>query len=116
MEKHKLATCIKLGDALQMGPAPEGNLAIPVLKHGSMEAELYLPKGRDPQKPHSRDEIYLVTKGHGEFFDGEKNHSVEPGSFINVPAGVEHRFENFTDDLTVWVIFYGPECGEIHQD
>jgi hypothetical protein len=27
-------------------------------------------------------------------------------------AEVEHRFENFTDDLAVWVIFYGPEGGE----
>jgi hypothetical protein len=29
-----------------------------------------------------------------------------------VPAGVEHRFEEFTEDLAVWVIFYGPEGGE----
>ena len=29
-----------------------------------------------------------------------------------VPAGVEHRFEDFTDDLAVWVVFYGPEGGE----
>jgi hypothetical protein len=29
-----------------------------------------------------------------------------------VPAGVEHRFEGFTDDLVVWVVFYGPEGGE----
>jgi hypothetical protein len=29
-----------------------------------------------------------------------------------VAAGVEHRFEDFTDDLAVWVMFYGPEGGE----
>ena len=28
------------------------------------------------------------------------------------PAGVEHRFEEFTEDLLVWVVFYGPEGGE----
>ena len=27
-------------------------------------------------------------------------------------AGATHRFENFSDDLTVWVLFYGPEGGE----
>jgi hypothetical protein len=27
-------------------------------------------------------------------------------------AAVQHRFENFTADLVVWVIFYGPEGGE----
>ena len=29
-----------------------------------------------------------------------------------VPAHEEHRFESFTDDLVVWVMFYGPEGGE----
>jgi hypothetical protein len=23
-----------------------------------------------------------------------------------------HRFENFSDDLVVWVVFYGPDGGE----
>ena len=27
-------------------------------------------------------------------------------------AGVEHRFENFSYDLALWVLFYGPEGGE----
>ena len=25
---------------------------------------------------------------------------------------IEHRFEDFTDDFAIWVIFYGPEGGE----
>ena len=29
-----------------------------------------------------------------------------------LPAGVEHRFEDFTDDFGMWVVFYGPEGGE----
>ncbi|CAN5750314.1 hypothetical protein BH24GEM1_BH24GEM1_26510 [soil metagenome] len=29
-----------------------------------------------------------------------------------VPAGVAHRFEDFTDDLAVWVLFYGPDGWE----
>jgi hypothetical protein len=35
--------------------------------------------------------------------------SFGPGDVLFVPARVVHRFENFTEDLTVWVIFYGPE-------
>ena len=27
-------------------------------------------------------------------------------------AGGEHRFEEFSDDLVVWVIFYGPDGGD----
>jgi len=66
----------------------------------------------DPQKPHSRDEIYIVVQGQGNFFDGEKLYPVTPGSFIFVPAGAPHRFEKFSGDFTVWVAFYGPEGGE----
>ena len=29
-----------------------------------------------------------------------------------VAAGGEHRFEDFTEDLAVWVVFYGPAGGE----
>jgi hypothetical protein len=29
-----------------------------------------------------------------------------------VPAGVEHRFEDFSDDFAVWVVFWGPDGGE----
>jgi hypothetical protein len=29
-----------------------------------------------------------------------------------VAAGVQHRFEEFSDDFATWVIFYGPEGGE----
>ncbi len=35
-----------------------------------------------------------------------------PDDVLFVPAGVEHRFEDFTVGLAVWVVFYGPEGGE----
>jgi len=34
------------------------------------------------------------------------------GDVIFAPAGIEHRFENFSDDFVTWVIFYGPVGGE----
>jgi mannose-6-phosphate isomerase-like protein (cupin superfamily) len=108
----KTASHATLKQALTLGPPPEGNLAIPVFSHGSMEAELYIPVDIDPQTPHTRDEIYIVAKGNGQFFNGEDTINVEERSFLFVPAGVEHRFLNFSEDFTVWVIFYGPEGGE----
>jgi mannose-6-phosphate isomerase-like protein (cupin superfamily) len=103
---------VSLTDALLKGPPPAGNLAVPIFAHGSLEVELYTPKGHDPQKPHRRDEIYLVSRGTGKFFDGERRHDVSPGSFIFVAAGATHRFEDFSDDFAVWVFFYGPDGGE----
>jgi mannose-6-phosphate isomerase-like protein (cupin superfamily) len=77
-----------------------------------MEAELYSPVGVDSQQPHGRDEIYVVAEGEGEFFNGEGVVRVKPGSFVFVPAGVPHYFQNFTERFSVWVFFYGPEGGE----
>ena len=103
---------VGLAEALTKGPPPPGNLAVPVFARGSLVVELYTPVGHDPQKPHTRDEIYFVSRGRGLFFDGARRHAVETGSFLFVPAGQVHRFEDFSADLVVWVVFYGPEGGE----
>src|SRR5436309_6898864 len=93
---------VSLAEALTKGPPPKGNLAVPIFAHGSLVVELYTPVGHDPQKPHDRDEIYVVVKGSGLFFDGTRRVAVGPGSFLFVSAGQIHRFENFSADLTVW--------------
>ena len=103
---------VSLAEAVKKGPPPPGNLAVPIFGHGSLEVELYSPKGIDPQKPHRRDEVYLVAQGEGLFFDGERRHEVSPGSFLFVAAGQMHRIEDFSDDFVVWVFFYGPDGGE----
>jgi len=103
---------VSFAEALTKGPPPAGNLAIPVFSHGSLAVELYTPVNHDPQKPHARDEVYFVARGTAIFFDGESRHSVDAGSFIFVPTGQVHRFEDFSEDFAVWVAFYGPEGGE----
>ena len=106
------AVVVSLERALAAGDPPPGNLAVPVFAHGSLEAEIYAPRGTDRQRPHARDEVYVVARGQALFLDGNAKHAVERGSFIFVPAGQEHRFEEFTSDFAVWVFFYGPEGGE----
>ena len=53
-----------------------------------------------------RDEASIVVSGGGQFFNGEIRRAVSSGDFIFVAAGVEHRFESFSDDLAVWAIFF----------
>ena len=98
--------------AMRSLPGPDGQRFAKVLEHGTMEVEIYAPRGHDPQTPHTRDELYFVVSGNGEFVNGPHRHTFGPGDALFVPAGVEHRFEDFTDDLVVWVVFYGPEGGE----
>lgn len=109
-----VSRCFQIGreSALGLGPPPAGNLAVPVFRHGSLEVELYQPRDRDPQKPHRRDESYVVVRGTGLFFDGSRTRPVGPGDFLFVPAGQVHRFEDFSEDFAVWVLFHGPDGGE----
>jgi mannose-6-phosphate isomerase-like protein (cupin superfamily) len=103
---------VTVAQALERIPGPDGERFATVFRHGSLEVELYAPRGRDFQQPHTRDEAYVVHSGSGTFFDGETRLAFGPGDFLFVPAGVEHRFEEFTEDLLLWVVLYGPEGGE----
>jgi mannose-6-phosphate isomerase-like protein (cupin superfamily) len=99
-------------DALARLPGPAGERFAALLRHGSLEVELYAPRGRDPQSPHRRDELYVVVSGYGEFVHAGRRSSFGPGDCLFVAAGVEHRFESFSDDFATWVFFYGPDGGE----
>jgi mannose-6-phosphate isomerase-like protein (cupin superfamily) len=99
-------------DALIRVPTAEGKRFATIFKHGSLLVEIYAPRGSDPQQPHTRDEVYFVAAGAGEYVCGQTRKPFGPTDFLFAAAGTEHRFENFTDDFAVWVIFYGPEGGE----
>ena len=83
-----------------------------VFEHGSLEVEIYKPSKVDLQTPHTRDELYVVISGSGQFIKGNGRHPFQAGEILFVPAGVEHRFEDFTEDFATWVLFYGREGGE----
>lgn len=83
-----------------------------LLEHGSMELGHYKPIGNDKQNPHDQDEIYIVQSGSGTFVRGAEQILFGPGDALFVAASVEHRFVDFSDDFSAWVIFYGPTGGE----
>ena len=103
---------VSVAEALARLPGPKGERFVAVLEHGSLVVEIYAPRDSDPQTPHTRDEVYIVMSGSGHFVNGTSREPFGEGDLLFVPAGIEHRFEDFTNDLAVWVIFYGPEGGE----
>ena len=104
---------INLADALRRLPGPQKQNSVSLFEHGSMVVKLYAPVGSDAQTPHSRDEIYVIARGAGEFVCGETRQPFAVNDVLFVASGLQHRFENFTDDFATWVLFYGPEGGEI---
>lgn len=101
--------------SLQEAAAVLGNSEhefVELFQHGSLTIELYRPDKIDKQTPHTRDEVYIIASGNGTFYyDGVRKKFIT-GDFLFVSAGVEHRFEDFSDDFSTWVMFYGPEGGE----
>lgn len=81
------------------------------MQHGTMSVEYFAPDKADTQKPHIQDELYVVASGSGTFFRDGASIQFNKGDVLFVPAGMEHRFENFTDDFATRVIFYGEEGG-----
>ena|SRR5260370_22568074 len=106
---------INLSEALNRLPGPQGERSVALFEHGSLVVKLYAPRGNDPQTPHSRDEVYVVAQGNGEFVCGGARQTFTSTDVLFASAGAEHRFENFSDDFAVWVFFYGPEGGETDQ-
>jgi mannose-6-phosphate isomerase-like protein (cupin superfamily) len=103
---------ITLKNALNQLNANQVQLFAKVMEHSSMSVEIYRPQRTDLQQPHRQDELYVVISGSGVFANNGIRNAFGPGDVLFVPAGIEHRFENFTDDFVTWVIFYGPVGGE----
>jgi uncharacterized cupin superfamily protein len=82
------------------------------LQRGTLELGYYSPVGVDDQGPHEQDEVYVIVSGIGRFLNDGVVTDFGPGDALFVPAGVEHRFIDFSDDTEMWVVFYGPSGGE----
>jgi mannose-6-phosphate isomerase-like protein (cupin superfamily) len=77
------------------------------LQRDSLSAGIYhLPAGEpDRQQPHTEDEVYYVLAGEGRIdIDGDIT-AVRPGSVIFVGKHVPHRFIDYTEGITLLVIF-----------
>lgn len=98
--------------ALAAARSSDDGLYAILLEHGTLELGFYKPEHRDLQQPHDRDEVYIVQSGSGTFLRGGERQEFAAGEALFVPAGIDHRFESFSDDFAAWVIFYGPRGGE----
>ena len=104
--KASLAQALKRLPAAPTDAYPQGAPFIQMMAGGSMSVEVFAPKDKDLQQPHAQDELYFVQTGQGELMIGAQRFEAAGGDAFFVAAGVEHRFENFSDDFVTWVVFY----------
>jgi mannose-6-phosphate isomerase-like protein (cupin superfamily) len=106
---------IRLAEA-QMGiPDPAGARSVLVLRRGTLDVKLALPVPPNQQTPHAQDEIYFIIRGRGVLIHDGKRDPFESGDLLFVAAGIEHHYEDFTQDLALWRVFYGPPGGEVAE-
>jgi mannose-6-phosphate isomerase-like protein (cupin superfamily) len=87
----------------------ENNKFVEVMGDGKMSVEYYAPTVSDEQTPHKKDELYIIASGTSGFYRNGETFNCKQGDVIFVPAHMEHRFINFSNDFSTWVIFYGDE-------
>jgi len=104
---------IRLAEGDSRIPGPAGEHFATLMQHGTLRVLLSHPRSPNRQTPHAQDEIYVIARGHGVLYHDGKRDAFSQGDMMFVAAGVEHWFEDFTEDFAVWVFFYGPPGGEV---
>jgi mannose-6-phosphate isomerase-like protein (cupin superfamily) len=78
-----------------------------LLEQRAFDVGMDKPLGVDPQHPHARDELYLIATDWGSFLCAGETEACALGDVFFVPAGVDHRFVDFSPDYATLVIFLG---------
>lgn len=113
MSKADRSVVFRLAQARSRIPGLAGEHAVGLMKRGTLDVALSCPVAPNQQSPHEQDEVYVVVRGRGVLLHDGRRDTFEAGDLVFVAAGVEHRFEDFTADIAVWRVFYGPAGGEI---
>ena len=100
------------GAAMRDGLAAAADPFFTGMTRGTMRLLLFAPQGVDAQRPHTQDELYVIARGTGWFARGGERVSFAAGDALFVPAGMDHRFEQTSDDFETWDVFWGPKGGE----
>jgi len=116
MSNSDRSCVIRLSESEAAIPNVAGEHAIGLFEHGTLSVKLSQPVPPNRQTPHEQDEIYVVARGQGVLVHDGKREPFACGDLMFIAAGTEHHVEDFTEDLTVWVVFYGQQGGEVSKD
>jgi mannose-6-phosphate isomerase-like protein (cupin superfamily) len=113
MSNSDRSRVIHLAESEAAIPKALGEHAIGVFEHGTLSVKLSQPVPPNRQTPHDQDEVYIVARGHGVLVHDGKREPFACGDLMFIAARTEHHVEDFSEDLTVWVVFYGQQGGEV---
>jgi len=85
---------------------PEGVFDLEPFEKTGVRLVFFSPRGIDHQTFHDEDEFYFIVRGSGDIVIAGERQAFHGGDVFLVEKGIEHRFENFTDDFATWAIFF----------
>ena len=98
---------VSLAAARALQP-PEGSRAAEVFRDDHVWIRFAARPTSGPQVPHDRDEFYIVASGTARYrWDGGET-MIGPGDMMFAAAHTPHGYDQFSEDFSVWVVFYGP--------
>jgi len=104
---------LRFADAAARIPGANGERIAPVIKRGTLDICLSILVPPNRQTPHAQDELYVIVRGRGVLVHGDLREPFSAGDVLFVAAGEEHHYEEFSEDLALWRIFYGRQGGEL---
>jgi mannose-6-phosphate isomerase-like protein (cupin superfamily) len=113
MSKSDRSRVIRLAEA--QANIPAGEHAVIAYRRGPLDIALSLPLRPTRQTPHPQDEIYFIVRGRGVLTHDGRRDPFNSGDLLFVAARTEHQFEDISEDLAVWRVFYGPDGGEVSE-
>ena len=88
---------------------PDGRKSADAFRDADIDIRFATRPTKGPQVPHKRDEVYFVASGSGRYSVDGKTSEFGPGDILFAAAHAPHGFDDYTDDLAIWIVFYGPE-------
>ena len=97
-------------------PSPAGGDVYVTLASGSQTSGGYFlthaivpPGGGPPAHTHTREEeAFYVIRGELTFLAGDDEVTAGPGTFVNIPRGMKHRFHNDSDAEAEMIFWFAP--------
>jgi mannose-6-phosphate isomerase-like protein (cupin superfamily) len=97
---------ISLLNAIDALKQAGGEVSVVLMEQPGMSLEYFSPQKVDTQTPHTRDELYIIVRGHGKLNRDGELIPCKAGDALFVPAQMQHQFVDFSDDFATWVIFF----------
>ena len=98
---------VSLAAARALRP-PEGSRAAEVYRDDTVWIRFAAHPTSGLQVPHTQDEFYIVASGTARYrWNGEET-TVGPGDMMFAAAHAPHGYDQFSEDFSVWIVFYGP--------